>query len=123
MHQLGYRGLNLRPDPDLTESIDNVNTYGVDWDVHRSRRLMQRLRKNNPNDEHAAQSYQLPTHMARVDCEPPDSPFTSTQKEYLRRELLARTRHSLHHIDMPSRRLVWQHAFGIAREIFIQRIL
>jgi hypothetical protein len=123
MHQSGSRGLNLRPDPDLTESVDNVSMYGVDWDVHRSRRLMQHLRENNPGDEQAAQSFQLPTHMARVDCEPPDTPFTSNQMAYLRRELLTRAQHSLHQGDMPSRRLVWQHAFDIAREIYHRRIL
>jgi hypothetical protein len=123
MHQVGSRGLNLRPDPDLTESVNDVSMYGVDWDVHRSRRLMQHLRENNPDDEHTAQSFQLPTHMARVDCEPPHSPFTPTQMDYLRRELLVRAQHSLHQVDMSSRRLVWQEAFRIAREIHVQRIL
>jgi hypothetical protein len=123
MLQAGPRGLDLRPEPDLTESVTNINEYGVDWAVHRSTRLMQHLRENNPNANHPAQSFQLPTHMARVDCEPPNSPFTTTQMNYLRTELLRRAQHSLHQVDMISRRLVWQHAFDIASQIHVNRIM
>jgi hypothetical protein len=102
MLQSGPRGLDLRPEPDLTERVEHINEYGVDWDVHRSRRLMRHLRENNPNANHAAQTFQLPVHMARVDCEPPNSPFTASQMQHLRDELSRRARHSVHQHDMPS---------------------
>jgi hypothetical protein len=123
MHQSGPRGLDLRPEPELTEQIDNVSEYGVDWAVHWSQRLMQHLRDNNPNADQAAQSFQLPTHMARVGCEPPNSPFTATQMQHLRSELLRHAQHSLHQNDMASRRLVWQNAFDIACQIHRHRIV
>jgi hypothetical protein len=122
MYQSGARGLNLRPEPDLTEVVSNVSEYGVDWDVHRNRRLMQHLRTNNPGADQAAQTFQLPTHMARVDCEPPNCPFTTSQMQHLCRELAHRAANSVHQHDMPSRRLVWQHAFDIAMQIHTLRI-
>jgi hypothetical protein len=123
MYQSGARGLDLRPEPDLAEAVPNVGEYGVDWDVHRSRRLMQHLRTNNPDADQAAQSFQLPTHMARVDCEPPNCPFTPIQMDRLRRELSLRASASLYQHDMPSRRLVWQYAFDIASEVHADGIV
>jgi hypothetical protein len=117
MLQQGPRGMDLRPDPDLMEAIGDPVEYGVDWDVHRNQRMMQHLYNNNPEENSAAKSFQLPSHMARVECEPPHSPFISTEMDHLRTQLALRTRNVIHRRDMTSRRIVWNHAFSIASEI------
>lgn len=91
--------------------------YGVDWDAHQNKRLMQHLYNNNPGENQAAESFHLPTHMARVECEPPRSPFSPEEMNFLRSQLAARASDVICRRDMPSRRLLWGYAFSICAEI------
>jgi hypothetical protein len=121
--QRGARGLDLRPQPDLEEDIGNMHQYGVDWAVHRDTRLMQHLRDHNATDEDGAvEPFRLPDHMARVECEPPNCPFDSEQMVVFRAELAGRIAHQIHRRDMPSRRIIWCHAFAIASDIRTRRL-
>lgn len=117
MLQHGPRGAHLRPEPNLDEEIGDITDYGVDWNVHRDRRLMQHLHANNPGENQAAADFHLPAHIARVECEPPNCPFTPSDMEYLRIQLASRAWDLMHRRDMPSRRLLWNHAFQIAAEL------
>jgi hypothetical protein len=115
--QQGARGLNLRPQANMNEAVNDTNQYGVDWSVHSDRRLMRHLHEHNPDDNNVVESFCLPKHMARVECKPPHCPFTPDEMLYLRSELIDRVANHVHRRDMPSRRIVWCHAFAIASEI------
>jgi hypothetical protein len=119
--QQGARGLNLRPRPNLDEDVGDVHQYGVDWSVHRDTNLMRHLRDHNPQDQAPATSFRVPEHMANVQCEPPNCPFTSDEMVDLRIELSRRVAAHVNRRDMPSRRIVWCHAFDIASEITARR--
>jgi hypothetical protein len=119
--QRGARGLDLRPLPSLEEDVGDVHQYGVDWSVHRDARLMRHLHENNTADQDSSQSFCLPEHMARVECEPPNSPFNDQQAEEFRTRLLESVGDQLHRRDMASRRVVWRHAFAIASDIRSRR--
>jgi hypothetical protein len=119
--QRGAQGLDLRPSANLNEDIGDVHQYGVDWGAHRDRRLMQHLHEHNPGDNQAADSFRLPEHMARVECEPPNSPFSSEEMNVLRERLSIRVGEQAYCRDMPTRRVLWCHAFAIAREIKASR--
>jgi hypothetical protein len=119
--QRGPRGLDLRPLPTLDEDVGNMHQYGIDWAVHRDPRLMRHLQTHNSIDQDAAESFRLPEHMARVECEPPNCPFTPLQMSRLRVELSDRVGEQVHRRDMPSRRVVWCHAYAIASAIRLGR--
>jgi hypothetical protein len=112
--QRGARGLNLRPQANLDEVVDNPTQYGVDWAAHRDQHLMRHLHEHNPSDHDTAESFCLPEHMARVECEPPNCPFTAEEMVVFRASLAGRVIEHVHRRDMPSRRIVWCHAFAIA---------
>jgi hypothetical protein len=74
--QCGPCGLDLQPTPVLDENVEDVHQYGVDWATHSDRRLMRHLLEHNPQEHDTRNSFRLPEHMARVECEPPNCPFT-----------------------------------------------
>jgi hypothetical protein len=115
--QRGARGLELRPQPNMQEVVDDPHQYGVDWAVHRSTRLMHHLHENNPNEHDTTGSFRLPEHMARVECEPPNCPFTPQEMVVFRSQLADRIADQVHRRDMATRRLVWCHAFAIAFDL------
>jgi hypothetical protein len=67
--QRGARGLNLQPQANMDELVNDPHQYGVDWAVHQDRLLMNHLHDNNPGDHDLTQSFRLLEHMARVECE------------------------------------------------------
>jgi hypothetical protein len=119
--QQGARGLDLRPAADLGENIGDLHQYGVDWSVHNDRQLMRHLYTHNPSDQAAAESFSLPEHMARVECEPPGCPFTPREMDILRVQMARRVPDQVRRRDMTSRRVVWCHAYSVAREIGLNR--
>jgi hypothetical protein len=119
--QRGARGLDLRPVPSLEEDVGDIHQYGVDWAVHCDTRLMCHLHENNTADQDSLQSFSLPEHMARVECKPPNNPFTGQQMEVFWARLLDHIGDQVHRRDMASRRIVWRHAFAIVSEIRLQR--
>jgi hypothetical protein len=115
--QCGPRGLDLRPPPVLDEDVGDIHQYGIDWSSHGNRLLMQHMHEHNPGERTQENSFQLPEHMAQVECEPPNCPFSVYEMETFRAEIAIRVAGHIHRRDMPSRRIVWREAFTIASEI------
>ncbi|KAJ7435532.1 hypothetical protein B0H11DRAFT_2257093 [Mycena galericulata] len=75
----GPRGISSFLTPE-EEEIEDINEYGVDWEVNQEPELVAHLLENNPherangNDPFASAS--TPANLSEVLCEPPNCPFT-----------------------------------------------
>ncbi|KAJ7752189.1 hypothetical protein DFH07DRAFT_700567, partial [Mycena maculata] len=98
------------------EDIEDINEYGIDWEVNQEPELMAHLLENNPhelagqnNDPFAPSS--TPANLSEVLCDPPNCPFTGTQLQSLDHRLS--TEVDLFSRNMNVRRVVWQKALEI----------
>ncbi|KAJ6579872.1 hypothetical protein B0H10DRAFT_2341862 [Mycena sp. CBHHK59/15] len=91
------------------EEIEDINEYGVDWEVTNEPELIAHLLENNPHERTPSN----PLSHQPVLCEPPDCPFTQLQ---LHDEHLS-TSVDLFSRNMNVRRVVWVRALDIARRI------
>ncbi|KAJ7429689.1 hypothetical protein B0H11DRAFT_2401808 [Mycena galericulata] len=118
----GPRGITsfFRPEEEV---VDDLNEYGVDWEVNQEPDLMAHLLENNPHERadadktcpHPFASASTPANLSEVLCDPPNCPFTAAQLQLLDQHLNASV--DLFSRNMNVRRLVWQRALEIARGI------
>ncbi|KAJ7231487.1 hypothetical protein C8J57DRAFT_1439843 [Mycena rebaudengoi] len=102
------------------EEIEDLNEYGVDWEVNDDPELMAHLVANNTNEtphvsEDPFASASTPANLSEVLCEPPGCPFTPEQLQVLDTQLAASV--DLFSRNMNVRRIVWQTALEIAQGI------
>lgn len=100
------------------ETIDDLASYGVDWDVHDDPAMMTHLLQQNPqdwDDSNPFSSATNPDHMNTVECEPPGCPLTATQVDTLNHQL--RSQFDVHSRNMQQRRLMWQTALRICDQV------
>ncbi|KAK6980543.1 hypothetical protein R3P38DRAFT_3334209 [Favolaschia claudopus] len=111
----GPRGISsfLRPEE---EGIEDINEYGIDWEVGNEPDLLAHLLENNPhehvvsNDPFASAS--TPANLSEVLCDPPNCPFTPAQLQLLDQHLSDSV--DLFSRNMNVRRQVWVRALEIA---------
>ncbi|KAJ7780605.1 hypothetical protein DFH07DRAFT_729375 [Mycena maculata] len=119
MVQDGARGIGHMLEED-DERVDDINSYGVDWQVADEPQLMHHLLEENPQDwEDENPFHAAPSQLSNVPCEPPNSPFTPEQVVLLDETLRGRV--DVTSRNMLIRRLVWQEAFSICR-FFLQQM-
>lgn len=102
------------------DGIDNLHTYGVDWEGQRSVRLMDHFRQNNPgeaNDTNPFSTFTQPAHMAEVVCEAPGCPLSEHQVLELDRRL-GDACEDLGTKDMQIRKDIWRKALEICQSLF-----
>ncbi|KAJ7136326.1 hypothetical protein C8R43DRAFT_851749, partial [Mycena crocata] len=98
------------------EEIEDLNEYGVDWEVNEEPELIAHLLENNPhersqmNDDPFASS-STPANLSEVLCDPPNCPFSPAQLQLLDSRL--GTQVDLFSRNMNVRRLVWRLALDI----------
>ncbi|KAJ6622777.1 hypothetical protein B0H10DRAFT_1787668, partial [Mycena sp. CBHHK59/15] len=101
------------------EEIEEINEYGVDWEVTNELELIAHLLENNPHERTSSNdpfaSASTPANLSEVLCEPPDCPFTPAQLQLLDEHLS--TSVNLFSRNMNVRRVVWVCALDIARHI------
>ncbi|KAJ7206204.1 hypothetical protein C8J57DRAFT_1614935 [Mycena rebaudengoi] len=119
----GPRGLSLfTAGEEEEEEIEDLNEYGVDWEVTSDPELMAHLLKNNVQEvSHAADdpfaSTSTPANLSEVLCEPPGCPFTPAQLQLLDTRLAASV--DLFSRNMSVRRVTWQTALSFARHLVL----
>ncbi|KAJ7433787.1 hypothetical protein FB451DRAFT_982587, partial [Mycena latifolia] len=98
------------------EEIEDMNEYGIDWEVNEEPGLIAHLLENNPderpppsNDPFAPAS--TPANLSEVLCDPPNCPFTPAQLQLLDNRLSETV--DLFSRNMNVRRLVWLAALDI----------
>ncbi|KAJ7495668.1 hypothetical protein B0H11DRAFT_2155915 [Mycena galericulata] len=110
----GPRGITsfFRPEEQV---VDDLNEYGVDWEVNQEPDLMAHLLENNPHERADADtnedpfaSASTPANLSEVLCDPPNCPFTAAQLQLLDQHLNAS-------VDLFSRNM--NRALEIARGI------
>jgi hypothetical protein len=108
MLQDGPRGMqHLLTPPD--ERVDDLASYGIDWDVIDDQRLMNHLLRENPQDWEDQNPFSFgPTNQSHVPCEPPDCPLSADQVIWLDDHLAGMV--DLNARNMQMRRLVWEKA-------------
>ncbi|KAJ6617830.1 hypothetical protein B0H10DRAFT_1796482 [Mycena sp. CBHHK59/15] len=116
MLQDGPRGLERVVEP-VDEVVEEISTYGIDWDVADDSTLMSHLLHENPQDwsEHNPFSPGLDS-LSHVPCDPPNSPFTDEQIASIDVQLAAEV--DLASRNMHVRRLVWQRAIDLCMVFF-----
>ncbi|KAJ7269143.1 hypothetical protein C8J57DRAFT_1435736 [Mycena rebaudengoi] len=110
----GPRGLAAFTAGEEEEEIEDLNEYGVDWEVNNDPELMAHLLENNAQEvPHVADdpftSASTPANLSEVLCEPPGCPFTPAQLQILDTRLAAS-------VDLFSRNM--STALTIARNIY-----
>ncbi|KAJ6553003.1 hypothetical protein B0H19DRAFT_949550 [Mycena capillaripes] len=119
MVQDGPRGLQRIVEP-IDEAVEDITSYGVDWQVADEPRLMQHLLEHNPQDWENENPFRAPpAQLSDVPCEPPTCPFTPEEVALLDETLRGRV--DVTSRNMGIRRLVWQEAFHIC-SFFQQRL-
>ncbi|KAH7911441.1 hypothetical protein BJ138DRAFT_1006568 [Hygrophoropsis aurantiaca] len=112
----GPRGIEALLAPP-EEEVDDLATYGVDWDVINDPVLMEHLRLHNPHEQDNNNPFSSgPATLSEVPCEPPNCPLHLDQIIELDQQLA-------HRVDtmsrnMQIRRLVWQEAMDICAGFF-----
>jgi hypothetical protein len=105
MIQNGPRGMDFD-----NEHIDDIQSYGIDWEDYDDDRILNHHNQFNEGDDHVnpfttINPRPLTEQMSRVDVVEPDSPLTSQQVQYLDSQLdMLPYRHDG---SMEMRRLVW----------------
>jgi hypothetical protein len=107
----GIRGIN--EDQAADDSLNDPNSFGIDWDVHEDDRLMAHFRENNAEGEVALRSTNgnVPRRLSIVNCDSPDSPLPPHLVARMDDEL-ANLIDSRGH-DMDLRRRIWIRALRI----------
>ncbi|KAJ6599583.1 hypothetical protein B0H10DRAFT_1825356 [Mycena sp. CBHHK59/15] len=116
MLQDGPRGLERVVEP-VDEVVEEISTYGIDWDVADDSTLMTHLLHENPQDwsEHNPFAPGLDS-LSHVPCDPPNSPFTDEQIASIDVQLAAEV--DLASRNMHVRRLVWRQAIDLCMVFF-----
>ncbi|KAJ7247565.1 hypothetical protein C8J57DRAFT_1080766 [Mycena rebaudengoi] len=118
MLQDGPRGIQHVLDA-ASDNVEDVASYGVDWEVADEPDLMRHLLDENPQDwENENPFYAGPTELSDVPCEPPNCPFTPAQVAWL--DATLRERVDMTSRSMEIRRLVWREAFQLCTYLAAQ---
>ncbi|KAK7050085.1 hypothetical protein R3P38DRAFT_2504292 [Favolaschia claudopus] len=90
----GPRGISSFLAAPQEEEIEDLNDYGVDWEVNNEPELVAHLLENNPHERVEGEtdpfaSSTTPANLSEVLCEPPNCPFTPAQLQVLDSRLSA----------------------------------
>lgn len=111
----GPRGLDaIEP---IDDRVEDIEGYGIDWEVADEPQYMNHLLDNNPHaldDENPFRD--TPFHLHEVPCDPPDCPFSADVLQLLDQTLAAQV--SLESNSMLQRRLVWQAALQLCIDLY-----
>jgi hypothetical protein len=99
------------------EEVADPSTYGIDWDVMDNLALMHHHLMQNPEKWVDGNPFAPNTQdLFEIMCEPPNSPFSAAQIEYLDHELSAVF--DVASQSMNVRKLVWQEAVAICSSFY-----
>ena len=114
----GARGIEHITTPQ-EEEVDDIQAYGVDWDVINDPVLMEHHRTHNPASEPSAHLFapaEGPNHLSQVTCDPPLCPLHVDQVAMLNAHL---TYHfDLTTRDMLVRKSIWEAALDYCTRMF-----
>lgn len=120
MLQEGPRGMLVRSEERLVdEVVEDIPSYGIDWEVNEDDRLMNHLLEENPQDwqdDNPFTSASHPGQLSEVLCDPPNCPFDHRHLHDLDTVLAQRV--DLFSRNMSVRRMVWQEAFAICQSMY-----
>jgi hypothetical protein len=108
MLQAGLRGM---------EDITNFDLYGVDWEDYDDATFMRNLQETHPEDHGHVDSFRAPSHIAEVNCEPPDCPLVPEEVIQLNQELDDRLGEARYSRDMSVRRATWDIALAFVMNV------
>ena len=113
----GPRGIEGLAEVD--DMVDDLTTYGVDWQVAEDAALMGHLIANNVNDHPQDNPFAVgPPTLSHVECEPPLSPLPVDKVEDIDIQLAALF--DIETCSMEVRRLVWQHALRLCQQQYVE---
>lgn len=105
----GLADLFARP---VDDEVEDIEAFGIDWDVVDDATYMDHLRRHNPEEWDATNPFSAaPPKMAHVPVDPPECPFNRESMDILAAALAER-------VDLTSRqmdvhRLVWLEAMNL----------
>jgi hypothetical protein len=111
----GFRGVTGFERVD--DPVDDLASYGIDWDVAENRTFMNHHLANNADAGGINNPFEVgPPTLSNVPCEPPECPLSADQVRYLD-DRLSRSPHR-NTSNMVSRCLLWQDALYICNNIY-----
>lgn len=120
MIEKGMRGFEDLGDNDDTEEVEDLDSYGIDWEAYEDDTLLTHHNIHNPavpgsDSENPFQTHS-PRHLSHVVVENPKCPFNGEQ---LTRFVDALNNLSVQPaVDMDGRRLLWVSALEICNSIY-----
>ncbi|EIN04394.1 hypothetical protein PUNSTDRAFT_76606 [Punctularia strigosozonata HHB-11173 SS5] len=116
MLQDGPRGL-VPPEQDVhdDEDIEDVTSYGIDWDVYNDPSMVAHLADSDEEDDTSHNPFGTPNKLSEVICDAPPCPLQPHEVEALNNRLRASI--NISERDMKVRRLVWTQALAICHDL------
>jgi hypothetical protein len=116
MVENGPRGIQALLEQEHLTPEEIVN-YGIDWDVQNDTQLYRHFLTNNPHEQSTEpfDSTSTPHNLTHIICDPPNCPFSDQEIQDLRDGL--RNRVDMDSRNMAVRRLIWQEALFLCRDI------
>ncbi|KAJ7479011.1 hypothetical protein FB451DRAFT_1032227 [Mycena latifolia] len=112
----GPRGLEHMSQP-ADETVEDPQTYGIDWEVADDARFMNHHLRENPQEWEEQNPFASgPVTQSHVPCEPPNSPFSPEQIALLDQHLAAAV--DVRSRNMGVRRLVWKEALRLCTQFY-----
>lgn len=119
MVRAGPRGIQQFLNAPEVEHVDDIDSYGVDWDTHDDPVLMTHFLNNNDTPSTVSDvpfgPANTPHRLSDVKCDPPGCPFTPGQVQMLNSVLSQRV--DVQSRNMQTRRALWKEAFAICTTI------
>lgn len=116
--QEGPRGMTTLTYPE-DEEIDDMASYGIDWEVNDDEAVMTHLLQSNPQDleeENPFASASTLGKLSEVLCNPPNCPFDDAQVLYLNNCLQEHS--DIFSCSMNTHGRVWQQALSICKGLY-----
>lgn len=101
------------------EPIEDLATYGVDWETLHDRALMRHFLQENPQEWEDENPFTTPGNLSHVPCEPPNCPLSQEEIGILNAGLQERV--DLNTGSMLQRRQIWLEACNIAEYLVATR--
>ncbi|KAH9934592.1 hypothetical protein B0H21DRAFT_699319 [Amylocystis lapponica] len=118
MLQDGPRGLASVLEVEDELQLEDLASFGVDWEAAADPTLMAHLLEHNPDEHLDSNPFAVgPSSLSHVPCDPPESPLTHDAMEYVRRELALRV--NIYTSSMDIRRIVWQQALALCSSLHL----
>lgn len=122
MHRDGPRGFERANEGSLpiawnpeTNTPENLERYGVDWEDHNDDNVMEHFFSQNPDENMDPGNFAPPQELSHVPCDPPPCPIRQEDIDRLQQLVLNHDHAQSQHME--GRRQIWIDALGFCMDL------